>query len=265
MRNEFSRSELIFGREGMAALWASRVAVFGVGGVGGGAVEALARGGVGAIDLVDDDRVCLTNINRQIIAAHSTVGRLKVDAAEERSRALGPEIAVRRHACFFLPETADALNFSQYDYVIDAIDTVKGKLEIILRARAAGVPVISCMGAGNKTDPTMLRVADIYETKVCPLARVMRAELRKRGVEGLTVVYSEEPPKRPRAEAACGADCVCPPDAPRTCAARRSIPGSASFVPPVAGMIAAGVVIRSLASRGAEAAQAAALRPKAAP
>ncbi len=253
MQNQFSRSELIFGREGMEALWASRVAVFGIGGVGGSAVEALARGGIGAIDLVDDDRVCLTNINRQIIATHATVGRLKVDVTEERIRDICPEITVRKHACFFLPETADSFDFSQYDYVIDAIDTVKGKLEIILRAGAAGVPIVSCMGAGNKVDPSMLRVADIYETKVCPLARVMRTELRKRGVERLTVVYSEEPPKPALVDAACREGCVCPPGAQRTCAARRSIPGSTSFVPPVAGMIAAGAVIRDLASRGARA------------
>ena len=194
MEEQFSRTEQMLGAEAMARLRSSRVAVFGIGGVGGYAVETLARTGIGTLDLIDSDTVCASNLNRQIIALHSTLGQNKVDAAAARIRDICPETTVNRHCCFFLPETAEQFDFSQYDYVIDAIDTVKGKLEIILRAKAAGVPVISCMGAGNKLDPTALRVADIYKTKVCPLARVMRYELRKRGVDALKVVYSEEPP-----------------------------------------------------------------------
>ena len=233
MEEQFSRTEQILGAEAMARLRSSRVAVFGIGGVGGYAVEALARTGIGTLDLIDSDTVCASNLNRQIIALHSTLGQNKVDAAAARIRDICPETTVNRHCCFFLPETAEQFDFSQYDYVIDAIDTVKGKLEIILRAKATGVPVISCMGAGNKLDPTALRVADIYKTKVCPLARVMRYELRKRGVDALKVVYSEEPP-------VAGA----PPEGDT---GRRSTPGSIMFVPAAAGLILAGEVIRDLA------------------
>ena len=231
MQNEFSRAELLLGAEALSKLRDSRVAVFGVGGVGGYAVEALARCGVGTLDLIDNDRVSLSNLNRQIIALHSTVGRLKVDVAAERVVDVCPETKVYRHPCFFLPETADQFDFSLYDYVIDAIDTVSGKIEIILRARAAGVPVISAMGAGNKLDPGRFRVADIRETKVCPLARAMRGLLKKRGVEHLKVVYSEEPPRKPREEIQEGG---------------RVLPGSVSFVPPVVGMLLAGEVVRDL-------------------
>ena len=232
MQEQFSRTEQMLGAEAMARLRSSRVAVFGIGGVGGYAVEALARTGIGTLDLIDSDTVCESNLNRQIIALHSTLGQNKVDAAAARIRDICPETAVNRHCCFFLPETADQFDFSRYDYVIDAIDTVKGKLEIILRAKAAGVPVISCMGAGNKLDPTALRVADIYKTKVCPLARVMRYELRKRGVDALKVVYSEEPPAA-----------AAPPDGETS---RRSTPGSVMFVPAAAGLILAGEVIKDL-------------------
>ena len=180
MQNEFSRTELLLGAQAMEKLRNSRVAVFGVGGVGGYAVEALARSGVGTLDLIDNDTVSISNINRQIIALHSTVGMLKVDAAAQRIHDICPDTIVNRHACFFLPETADQFDFFQYDYVIDAIDTVSGKIEIILRAQAAGVPVISAMGAGNKLDPGGFRVADIYETRVCPLARAMRGLLKRR-------------------------------------------------------------------------------------
>ncbi len=233
MQEQFSRTEQMLGAEAMSRLRGSRVAVFGIGGVGGYAVEALARTGIGTLDLIDSDTVCESNLNRQIIALHSTLGQNKVDAAAVRIRDICPETTVNRHCCFFLPETAEQFDFSQYDYVLDAIDTVKGKLEIILRAKAAGVPVISCMGAGNKLDPTALRVADIYKTKVCPLARVMRYELRRRGVDALKVVYSEEPP-------AVGA----PPEGNT---GRRSTPGSVMFVPAAAGLILAGEVIRDLA------------------
>ncbi|MDO4862871.1 MAG: tRNA threonylcarbamoyladenosine dehydratase, partial [Ruminococcus sp.] len=192
MREEFVRTEMIFGETAMKRLAASRVAVFGIGGVGGHVVEALARSGVGALDLIDNDRVAPSNINRQIVATHSTIGQLKTDAAEARIRDISPECEVRTYNTFFMPDTADEFDFTQYDYVVDAIDTVTGKIEIIMRAKAAGVPVISSMGAGNKVDPTAFEVADIYRTSVCPLARVMRREMKKRGVKALKVVYSKE-------------------------------------------------------------------------
>ena len=198
MSDIFSRTELLFGEEAMDILAKSRVAVFGVGGVGGFTVEALARSGVGALDLIDDDKVCVTNINRQIIALNSTVGMYKVDAAAERIHDINPDCKVTCHKMFYMPETADKLDFSQYDYVVDAIDTVTGKIEIIMQAKEAGVPVISSMGAGNKLDPTAFEVADIYKTSVCPLARVMRYQLKRRGVKKLKVVYSKEQPITPQ-------------------------------------------------------------------
>ena len=202
MSDIFSRTELLVGEEAMDILANSRVAVFGVGGVGGFTVEALARSGVGAIDLIDDDKVCVTNINRQIIALNSTVGMYKVDAAAERIRDINPDCKVTCHKMFYMPETADKLEFSQYDYVVDAIDTVTGKIEIIMQAKAAGVPVISSMGAGNKLDPTAFEVTDIYKTSVCPLARAMRYQLKRRGVKKLKVVYSKEQPIVPQGQAA---------------------------------------------------------------
>ena len=248
MLNQFSRTELLFGKAAMEHLRQCRVAVFGIGGVGGYAVEALARSGVGTLDLIDDDKICLTNLNRQIFATRSTVGKEKVAAAKARIQDICPEITVHTHSCFFMPDTADQFDFHDFDYVIDAIDTVTGKLEIILRAKAAGVPVISAMGAGNKLDPTAFRVADIYDTKVCPLARVMRYELRKRHVRDVKVVYSEEKPIRPIEDMAisCRNHCVCPPGTVRKCTVRRDIPGSNAFVPSVAGLILAGEVIRDL-------------------
>ena len=231
MKDEFSRAELLLGAGAMDKLRGSRVAVFGVGGVGGYVVEALARCGVGALDLIDNDRVSPSNINRQIIALHSTLGQLKVDVAAARIADICPETKVYRHPCFFLPETADEFDFRQYDYVVDAIDTVSGKVEIVLRAQAAGVPVISAMGAGNKLDPGRFRVADIYETKVCPLARAMRGILKKRGVKHLKVVYSEEVARKPREEVVENG---------------RVLPGSLSFVPPVMGLMLAGEVVRDL-------------------
>ena len=197
MLNQFSRTQLLYGQDNMRRLAASRVAVFGIGGVGGYVVEALARSGVGALDLIDDDRVCITNLNRQILATRKTVGKYKVDAAEERIREINPECEVRTYKTFYLPETQEQFEFHDYDYVVDAIDTVSGKLAIIENAKKAGVPVISSMGAGNKVDPAALEVADIYETSVCPLARVMRRECRKRGIDSLKVVYSRETPIRP--------------------------------------------------------------------
>lgn len=246
---EFSRSELVMGREAIEKLNRAAVAVFGIGGVGSYAVEALARGGIGKIALFDDDRICLTNVNRQLIALHSTVGRQKVEVMAERVRDINPSCEVEAHRCFYLPENAGQFDLSRYDYIVDAVDMVSAKLELIVQADRAGVPIISCMGAGNKLDPTKLEVADIYRTSVCPLARVMRHELRARGIAHLKVVYSKEPPRPPFGgqKALCRKHCVCPPGTKRICAARRAIPGSVSFVPPVAGMILAGEVIKDLA------------------
>ena len=247
MLNQFSRTQLLFGPEAMEKLQNSRVAVFGIGGVGGYAVEALARSGIGTLDLIDDDRVCLTNLNRQLHATRKTVGKYKVDVAEERVHEINPECHVNPHKVFYLPDTRDQFDFSQYDYVIDAIDTVTGKLSLIEASKAAGTPIICCMGAGNKTDPTAFRVADIYQTSVCPLARVIRNVCRKRGIKSLKVVYSTEQPIRPLEDPAisCRSECICPPGT-RKCTVRRDIPGSTAFVPSVAGLIMAGEVIRDL-------------------
>ena len=223
MLNQFSRTELLFGKEAMEKLAASRVAVFGVGGVGGYAVEALARSGVGSLDLIDDDKVCLTNINRQIYATRKTVGKYKVDVAAERIADINPDAVVKTYKTFFMPETADSFDFSQFDYVIDAIDTVTGKIELVMRAQAAGTPIISSMGAGNKLDPTAFEVADIYKTSVCPLAKAVRSRLRQKGIEKLKVVYSREEPINPG----------------------RTV-GSNSFTPGVMGLIIAGEVIKDL-------------------
>ena len=248
MQDQFSRTQLLFGREGMERLRAARVAVFGVGGVGGYTVEALARSGVGALDLVDDDKICLTNLNRQIIATRSTVGQYKVDAAEARVKEIHPNCVVRTWRTFYTPETAGQFDFSQYDYVVDAIDTVTGKIALVLQAREAGVPIISSMGAGNKLDPTRLEVADIYKTSVCPLARVMRRELKKRGVKHLKVVYSKEPAMTPIDDESisCRSHCICPPGAEKKCLVRRQVPGSNAFVPPAAGLILAAEVVKDL-------------------
>ena len=234
MDNRFQRTELLLGDKAMEKLKSARIAVFGVGGVGGYAVEALARSGVGALDLIDSDKVALSNINRQIIATSDTVGEYKVDVAKARVLSINPECKVNIYKKFYLPETADSFDFTQYDYVIDAVDTVKAKLSLIESAKAANTPIICAMGAGNKLDPTMFEVSDIYKTSVCPLARVMRTECRKRGIKSLKVVYSKEPPKRP----------VRPvdPDNPN----RRDTPASVSFVPSVAGLIIAGEVVKDI-------------------
>lgn len=246
--DQYARTELLFGSEAMEKLRASRIAVFGIGGVGGYAVEALARSGVGTLDLIDDDRICLTNLNRQILATRQTVGKYKVDAAEKRIFEIDPSICVNTYKCFYMPDTADQFDFTQYDYIIDAIDTVTGKLEIIKHAKALNIPVISSMGAGNKLDQTAFRVADIYETKVCPLARVMRHELRKLGIKSLKVVYSEEKPIRSieDKEISCRSHCICPPGTARKCTVRRDIPGSNAFVPSVVGLIIAGEVVKDI-------------------
>ncbi len=248
MLNQFSRTQLLYGQDSMRKLAASRVAVFGIGGVGGYVVEALARSGLGALDLIDDDRVCITNLNRQILATRKTVGKYKVDAAAERIREINPECEVRTYKTFFLPETQDQFDFHNYAYVVDAIDTVSGKLAIVEKARDAGVPVISSMGAGNKVDPAALEVADIYETSVCPLARVMRRECRKRGIASLKVVYSREAPIRPPEDMSisCRQHCVCPPGTVRKCTQRRDIPGSTAFVPSAAGLIIAAEIVNDL-------------------
>ena len=235
MREEWTRTELLLGREAMEKLARSRVAVFGVGGVGGYVVEALARSGVGALDLIDSDRISPSNLNRQLLALRSTLGRLKVEAAAERVRDINPACTVRCFPVFFLPETRALFDFTQYDYVADAIDTVTGKLALIEAAREAGVPIICSMGAGNKTEPSAFRVADLYETAVCPLARILRKECRRRGIERLKVVYSEEKPLRPLGESA-----EAPPEG------RRAIPGSTAFVPAAAGLILAGEVVKDL-------------------
>lgn len=248
MLNQYSRTELLFGKEAMEKLWRSRVAVFGIGGVGGYAVEALARSGIGALDLIDDDRVCLTNINRQIYATRKTVGKHKVDIAAERIAEINPAITVKTYKTFYTPETAEQFDFKEYDYIIDAIDTVTGKIELVLQAQKSGVPIISSMGAGNKLDPTAFEVADVYETSICPLARVMRRELKKRNVPALKVVYSKEPPMTPIEDMAisCKSHCICPPGTVRKCTERRQVPGSNAFVPSVVGLIIAGEVLKDL-------------------
>lgn len=248
MLNQFSRTQLLLGKENMNRLASARVAVFGIGGVGGYAVEALARSGIGALDLIDDDKVCLTNLNRQIFATRSTVGKNKVDVAKERILDINPDCDVKTYKTFYLPEIADQFDFKEYDYVIDAIDTVTGKIELIMQAQSCGTPIISSMGAGNKLDASAFQVADIYETSICPLAKVMRRELKKRGVKNLKVVYSKEKPIEPIEDMAisCRSHCICPPDTARKCTQRRAIPGSAAFVPSVVGLIIAGEVVKDL-------------------
>ena len=233
MENQFSRTELIIGKTGMEKLAASRIAVFGIGGVGGYVVEALARSGIGEIDLIDNDKVAASNLNRQIIATHKTIGQYKVDAAKERMLDINPEVKVQTYKIFFTPETSSEIDFSKYDYIIDAIDTVSGKLEIIKRAKEAGIPVISSMGAGNKMHPEMFEIADISKTSVCPLAKVIRQELKKRGIKKVKVVYSKEIPFKP-------AECE------ENSGAKKRVPGSNAFVPSTAGLIIAGAVIRDL-------------------
>ncbi len=238
MLGQFSRTELLLGREGMERLARARVAVFGLGGVGGYAAEVLVRSGVGTLELIDSDRVSLTNLNRQILATHETLGQYKADAARARALSINPEAAVRARRVFYGPDTAGDFDFSQYDYVLDAIDTVTGKLALIQQAQAAGTRIISCMGAGNKLDPTAFRVADIYETSVCPLARVMRKELKRRGVRRLKVVYSRESPLE--MEGALYQESLAGE-------ARRQVPGSAAFVPAAAGLVLAGEAVKDLA------------------
>ena len=244
MLTQFSRTELLLGKEAMQRLEEARVAVFGIGGVGGYVCEALARSGVGALDLVDDDKVCLTNLNRQIIATRKTVGRYKTEVMKERILDINPKAKVEIHNCFF--------PFEEYDYIVDAVDTVTAKISLVMKAKECNVPIISSMGAGNKLDASQFKVADIYKTKVCPLAKVMRRELKKRGVKKLKVVYSEEQPTRPKEDMSigCRTNCICPPGAKHKCTERRDIPGSVAFVPAVAGLIIAGEVVKDLGQIG---------------
>ena len=227
--NQFERTALLLGKASVERLARKRVAVFGVGGVGGFVCEGLVRAGIGAIDIVDKDTVALSNLNRQLIALHSTVGKNKVDVLEERLKDINKNLIIKKYKCFFLPETSETFDFREYDYVVDAIDTVTGKIELILKAKEAGVPIISAMGAGNKLDPTAFQVSDIYKTSVCPFARVMRRELKKRGVEKLKVVYSKEEPIKPQFEEG-----------------EEVVPGSVSFVPPALGLIIAGEIVKDL-------------------
>lgn len=247
MLNQFSRTQLLFGAEAMEKLKNSRVAVFGVGGVGGYVVEALARSGVGSFDLIDDDKVCLTNINRQIIATMETVGKYKVDVMKDRVLSINPFCKVETYKCFFLPENQDDFDFTKYDYIVDAIDTVSAKIALVLKAKKSKTPIISCMGAGNKLDPQAFHVTDIYKTSVDPLARVMRYELKKRRVKKLKVVYSTEYPTRPLEDMSisCRTHCVCPAGT-RKCTVKRDIPGSNAFVPASAGLLIASEVLKDL-------------------
>jgi len=246
MLHAFSRAELLIGTESLEKLKQSRVAVFGIGGVGTFAVEALARTGVGSFVLVDDDCVCLTNINRQIHATRKTVGKPKVEVMKERILSINPKAEVITHQKFYSSESAEELLAPDYDYVIDAIDTISAKIDMVVRCKAAGIPIISSMGAGNKMDPTAFRVSDIYKTSVDPIAKVMRRELKRRGVDSLKVVYSTEVPLKPLVlESDCRNSCICT-NKDRTCTQRRSIPGSIAFIPSVAGLIIGGEVIKDL-------------------
>jgi len=253
---QFARTRLTFGKDNMEKLYNARVIVFGIGGVGSYVVEALVRSGIGAIDIVDDDKICLTNLNRQLYALRSTIGKDKVDVAEERIHDINPDCKVTKWKTFYMPETADQFDFSQYDYIVDCIDTVKGKLEIIMRAKALKKPVISCMGAGNKVDPTKLKVADITRTSVCPLARVMRNELKKRKIKRLKVVFSTENAIPPQADVSDADTDAGFEDTSGTTPERQKLarkgeikkktPGSNAFVPSAAGMIIAAEVVKDL-------------------
>ena len=250
MLNQFSRTELLIGKNGIKKLSDAKVAVFGIGGVGSFVVEGLARSGIGNFILIDDDKVCLTNLNRQIIATRKTVGRSKVEVAKERILDINPDANIEIHQEFFMPDSNELLDES-VSYIVDAVDTVTAKIELVVRANKLGIPIISCMGTGNKLDPTRFEVADIYKTSICPLAKVMRKELRARGIEKLKVVYSKEEPIKPEQyqEASCKTNCICPPGTKRKCTIRNQLPGSISFVPSVAGLIIAGEVIKDIINK----------------
>lgn len=250
--DEFSRTTLLIGRDALEKLHNSKVAVFGIGGVGTFVVEGLVRAGIGKLVLIDDDNICLTNINRQLHATRKTLGRPKVEVMKERVLDINPKVEVVTHQKFYLPEYADELIKDDYDYIVDAVDTVTAKIDLVINAKKKSIPVISCMGAGNKLDPTRFEVADIFNTSVCPLAKVMRKELRKRGVESLKVVYSKEEPLKPieREDSSCNENCICPAGSAGYFRTKRQIPGSISFVPSVAGLIAAGEVVKELIGKG---------------
>lgn len=243
MLNRFSRTEILFGHDNMEKLKNARVAVFGAGGVGGYVIEALVRSGIGAIDVFDDDTVSLTNLNRQIIAVTDTIGADKTETVKHRALSINPKLNIITHKCFYMPDNADDFALSEYDYIVDAIDTVTAKIELAVRAQAAGVPIISSMGTGNKIEATMLEVADIYETTVCPLARVMRRELKKRGIKRFKVVYSKEKPMTPLANNEIGKEKT---GAVRSGKPKKSVPGSTAFVPAAAGLIIAGEVVKDI-------------------
>lgn len=248
MLTQFSRTQLLLGKDSMEKLHDAHVAVFGIGGVGGYVCEALVRSGVRRFDLIDDDKICLTNLNRQIIATRKTVGKYKAEVMKERILEINPDCEVNVHKCFFLPENADDFDFDNYDYIVDAVDTVTAKIELVMKAKEKNVPIICSMGAGNKLDASMFKVSDIYKTKVCPLAKVMRRELKKRGVRKLKVVYSEEQPIRPIEDMSisCRTHCICPSGAKHKCTERRDIPGSVAFVPSVVGLIIAGEIVKDI-------------------
>ncbi|MCR5411037.1 MAG: tRNA threonylcarbamoyladenosine dehydratase [Lachnospiraceae bacterium] len=237
--DQYSRTRLLLGDDAIGLLRSKKVAVFGIGGVGGYVCEGLVRSGIGAFDLIDDDKVCLTNLNRQIIATRNTIGKYKVEVMRDRMLEIDPDVKVEIHKCFFLPENADTFPFAEYDYIVDAVDTVTAKIELIMRAQKEGIPIISAMGAGNKLDAGRLKVADIFDTEVCPLARVMRRELKKRGVKKLKVVYSDEQPVQPREEQEEQQE-------QQEHTGRRALPGSTAFVPAVAGMLIAGEIVKDL-------------------
>lgn len=247
MLNQFSRTELLIGKEKIEKLNKAKVALFGIGGVGSYVLEGLARSGIGNFVLVDDDKVCLTNLNRQIIATHSTVGKSKVEVAKARILDINPDANVEIYQEFFMPDSKEILD-ETVSYIVDAVDTVTAKIELVIRAKKLNIPIISCMGTGNKIDPTKFEVTDIYKTSICPLAKVMRKELRARGIEKLKVVYSKEEPIKPEQyqEASCKTNCICPPGTKRKCTTRNQVPGSISFVPSVAGLIIAGEVIKDI-------------------
>ncbi len=248
MLTQFSRTQLLLGKDSMEKLHDAHVAVFGIGGMGGYVCEALVRSGVRRFNLIDDDKICLTNLNRQIIATRKTVGKYKTEVMKERILEINPDCEVNVHKCFFLPENADEFDFDNYDYVVDAVDTVTAKIELVMKAKEKNVPIICSMGAGNKLDASMFKVSDIYKTKVCPLAKVMRRELKKRGARKLKVVYSEEQPIRPIEDMSisCRTHCICPPGAKHKCTERRDIPGSVAFVPSVVGLIIAGEIVKDI-------------------
>lgn len=247
MVNKFSRTELLYGKDAMKKLKDSHIAVFGIGGVGGHTAEALVRSGIGAIDLIDDDIICPTNINRQIFATEKTVGKHKVDVAEERLFEINPDIKIKTYKTFYSPETSSEFDFTEYDYIVDAIDSVTGKIELVIKAAECNTPIISSMGAGNKIDATKFEVDDIYNTSVCPLARVMRSELRKRGIKNLKVVYSKEKPITPLSDSIqCSSETI------SKHSQRRQTPGSTAFVPSVAGLIIAGEIINDLTDKSNE-------------